>query len=1194
MAVTQAHRRNLFGGEIQMKNKKEYMIVLYTILALMINLCGRTLADKLALPIWCDSIGTFLMAYFAGPVCGAVVGFTGVIVYGTFVVQKLIYCIVGALLGAIVGYFAKKKVFETQFATMTFGMGLAVFSTIVAVTINIVMFEGKSGNVWGDHVMLLCIDNGFPRLFSYVIDQFCVEFLDKLISVEIVYLLIKLIRYKKKDDSKGLRNAGALLVAVTVIGIFSNGEMVMAKEQTTDYNSYVQIEYSKEEGLLSGEANDIEQTKDGKLWIGTYAGLFKYDGTKFKLFQDIPSVKNVNCLYVDEEGRLWTGTNDDGVTVLINEHVMNVIDREKGLLSNSVKSIVCDSNGNYYVGTTEGLSQVSLSGGVKVIRSFDKVKNVMHMSADNNGNVIVITERGKIYWIKDGKIIGSPLDIPSDTFISTACFTGDNRLLIGTADNKVMVYSMEHNILDLIHTVSIKDIEHINSFYISDNHEIFICSDTGVAVMNNDYAYKKINTNNFTSSIDNMLIDYQGNLWFSSSRLGLLEMCQSPFMELFLGIGENAVVNSTEKWQGQLFCGTDEGLVIIDEKKESKVDNEISKLLKNIRIRCIKADSKNNLWIATTGMGLYKISLKSSVEYDIKNFTESDGMPSMRFRNVCELKDGRIAVAGDYGVAVIDDDSVKEVFSEKSGLINEKSLCMLEYDDTIYIGSDGGGITKIKNDGTISNIGKKDGLSSDVILRMIYDPFSKGVYIVTSNGLCYMSEDGDIKYLENFPYSNNFDMVCSDDGTCWVMGSAGIYVAETKDLIADKKCDYPLINSKRGFCSSLVANSWICRDGDELYLCCDSGVVKVNMSQYDMSEKSYRMVFNYVEVDGVKYEINRVDTLKLSSQMEKIVFEPEVLNYSMNDPYVSIFMEGYDTKEKVCLASELEKISYSNLKPGKYVFRIAILDGEDGDVVESGSYTIEKETEMYQKWWFKLYVILIAGLVLIWITWFITRTQAQKALLKQEYELEYAKKQIKMGNETILSIARTVDAKDSNTSEHSFRVSEYAVAIARKLNYSEEKCENLRQIALLHDIGKIGIPDAILNKPGRLTDEEYEIMKSHVIKGGEILKDFTMIDNVDVGALYHHEKYDGTGYCAGLKGEDIPLDARIIGIADAFDAMTANRVYRKQLDIDVVIAELKRCSGTQFDPKLVKIMLSLIEDGTINVEKLYEKSKEDR
>ena len=209
-------------------------------------------------------------------------------------------------------------------------------------------------------------------------------------------------------------------------------------------------------------------------------------------------------------------------------------------------------------------------------------------------------------------------------------------------------------------------------------------------------------------------------------------------------------------------------------------------------------------------------------------------------------------------------------------------------------------------------------------------------------------------------------------------------------------------------------------------------------------------------------------------------------------------------------------------------------------------------------------------------------------------ELEYAKKQIRMGNETILSIARAVDAKDSNTSEHSFRVSQYSLVIAKRLGYSEEKCENLRQMALLHDIGKIGIPDAILNKPGKLTDEEYEIMKTHVIRGGEILKDFTMIDNVSVGALYHHEKYDGSGYCHGLKGEQIPLDARIIGIADAFDAMTANRVYRKQLDLDFVIEELKRCSGTQFDPKLVDILLALIDEGEIDVKRLYAESKEDR
>lgn len=1169
-----------------MKNKKEYIIIFYTIFALMINLLGRTLATKLMLPVWCDSIGTFLIAYVAGPVCGGIVGFTNNIIYGTFVEQKIIYCIIGAFLGIIVGYMAKKKVFETQFTTMTLGMDLAIFSTIVAFIINVVLYDGRCGNVWGEQVMMLCLESGFPKFVAYLVSQFCVEFLDKLLSVEIVYIVIKIVRHKRQ-------NRGLIFLAVIFISFLVKGEVVMAEEKSLDYDSYVQIEYSQEEGLLSGEANDIEQTKDGKLWIGTYAGLFKYDGTKFKLFQDVPSVKNVNCLYVDEEGRLWVGTNDDGVTIFINEHVMNVIEEENGLMSNSVKSIVCDSNGNYYIGTTDGISLVSLSSGVKVTKSFDRIKNVMKMSADHNGNVVVVTERGEIYWISDGEIVSSPLESVSDV-VAAVHFTEDGRLLIGTTDNKVLIYDMTMDSPGLIHTVTLKDIEHINSFYDTDNNEIFICSDTGVAVLQNDYTYNKLNTNNFTSSIDNMLVDYQGNLWFSSSRLGLLELYQSSFLELFSKIGENAVVNSTEKWQGLLFCGTDDGLIIVDENKNSKVDNEISELLENTRIRYLKSDSKNNLWIATAGMGVYKVSENEQGEYDIRNFTEDDGMPGMRFRNVCELADGRIAVAGDYGVAVLQDDSVKQVFTAQNGLDNEKSLCMLEYKNSYYIGSDGGGIAKIEDDKVVRIIDKKDGLSSNVILRMVYDPFSDGVFIVTSNGLCYISPNGEIKYLENFPYSNNFDMICDADGICWVMGSAGIYVAETEYLIADAKRDYTLVNSKRGFRSSLIANSWVCREGDDVYLCCDTGVVKVNMSQYDMSVKSYRMILDYVEVDGIRYEIDRVDTFKLSSQMDRIVFEPEVLNYSMNDPYVSVFMEGYDTEETVCLLSELDKVSYSKLKSGTYVFRISILDGIDGNVVESSSYTIEKEIEMYQSWWFKLYVLLIASLVLIWITWYFTRTHTQKTLLKQKYELEYAKKQIEMGNETILSIARTVDAKDSNTSEHSFRVSEYSVAIAKRLNYSDEKCENLRKMALLHDIGKIGIPDAILNKPGKLTDEEYEIMKSHVIRGGEILKDFTIIDNVSVGALYHHEKYDGTGYCHGLKGEEIPLDARIIGIADAFDAMTANRVYRKQLDIDVVIAELKRCSGTQFDPKLVEIMLSLIDDGTINVESLYEQSKEGR
>ena len=222
-----------------------------------------------------------------------------------------------------------------------------------------------------------------------------------------------------------------------------------------------------------------------------------------------------------------------------------------------------------------------------------------------------------------------------------------------------------------------------------------------------------------------------------------------------------------------------------------------------------------------------------------------------------------------------------------------------------------------------------------------------------------------------------------------------------------------------------------------------------------------------------------------------------------------------------------------------------------------------------------------------YLSWLGARLWMRRVLREQRDKLERQASQLRMVNETILTIAQAVDAKDERTSQHSRRVADYAVMIARRLGYGERQCENLRQVALLHDIGKIGIPDRVLNKPGRLTDEEYAVMKTHVTRGAAILKDFTIIDNVAEGALYHHERYDGRGYARGLKGEEIPLNARIIGIADAFDAMTSNRVYRGCLGIEYAKKEIARGRGTQFDPKLADIMLSLIEDGTIDIQKIY-------
>ena len=332
------------------------------------------------------------------------------------------------------------------------------------------------------------------------------------------------------------------------------------------------------------------------------------------------------------------------------------------------------------------------------------------------------------------------------------------------------------------------------------------------------------------------------------------------------------------------------------------------------------------------------------------------------------------------------------------------------------------------------------------------------------------------------------------------------------------------------------------------------------------------------------------DPIHIATGASRIDFFPEVINYTVNDPYVSVWLEGFEESPQVMLQSELSDISYTNLPAGDYTFHLAVLNSKGKATVAENRYEVIKEKEIYDHWWFLVYMIAVFALAIIYLTWLFFRTQVQKTLNMQKRELELAKKQVEMGNETILTIAKTVDAKDVNTSQHSFRVSEYSVLIARKLGFSEQACDELRRTALLHDIGKIGIPDNVLNKPSRLTDEEYEVMKSHVVKGAEILKNFTLFEHVEEGALYHHERYDGRGYVHGLKGEEIPLNARIIGIADAFDAMTANRVYRKKLDPEYVIGELEKGRGAQFDPKLTDILLKLIEDGTIDFRQIYETS----
>ncbi|MFZ5642080.1 MAG: HD-GYP domain-containing protein [Bacillota bacterium] len=198
-------------------------------------------------------------------------------------------------------------------------------------------------------------------------------------------------------------------------------------------------------------------------------------------------------------------------------------------------------------------------------------------------------------------------------------------------------------------------------------------------------------------------------------------------------------------------------------------------------------------------------------------------------------------------------------------------------------------------------------------------------------------------------------------------------------------------------------------------------------------------------------------------------------------------------------------------------------------------------------------------------------TQTSDATIKPEYKNEAYFK-------TITALTTVIDAKDTYTRSHSKNVARYAVVLGRGLGVSSKELINVYNGAVLHDIGKIGIPDKILNKPGNLTPDEFEVIRNHPAIGAKLLEPINFLTELQSIVVYHHERYDGSGYPHGLKGESIPYTARIVGIADTWDAMTSHRPYRQALKTEEALRELEKGSGSQFDPAMVNTFISLVKN----------------
>ncbi len=771
--------------------------------------------------------------------------------------------------------------------------------------------------------------------------------------------------------------------------------------------NYSAVLYNNTNGLPTSEANAVLQTSDGFLWIGSYAGLIRYDGCSFERMDSTTGIASIVALFEDSRGRLWIGTNDSGLAVM-ERGELRMWAEEDGLASSKVGFVAEDSSGIIYAGTTAGVTMILPDMRLQALedpRIDGAYLDCMERSAD--GKIWCLTRDGAVFALRDGAVEtyfeGEEIPVPRIAYVLPDQ-TDPALLYIGTEDGCLWHGSLTDGgkAWECVELAPLSNVIYLRQI----GDQIWICARNGIGVLDGSgfHALPELPMNN---SVSQVTADYEGNLWFSSTRQGVMKLVPNRFTDIFVRYDlPPAVVNSTCMYDGRLFIASDTGLTVLDENGpvselplsdartasgEPMEASDLLQLLNEVRIRSILRDSRGNLWISTwLSCGLLRYDGKS-----VTAFTPSDGLLSDRVRAVCEADDGAILVALTGGLNVIRGDSVVAAYGEEDGIANTESLSAAAAPNGDYIlGSNGGGVYIIGREG-VRCVGRKEGLSSGVVMRVKYDPGRELFWLVTSNSLSYMTSDYRVVTIRDFPYSNNFDLYENSKGDMWILSSNGICVVPADELAANGEIRAVHYGMANGLPCITTGNSYseLTEDG-ELYIAGSTGVAKVNINSSLENVSELKQAVPYVEADGKRIYPDGDGGFTLPSTVQKLTIFPYVFNYSLTDPRVSYQLEGFDWEAVTVTRSELGPVTYTNLSGGSYRFVMELKDamGRGGKTLSVS--VVKKKAVFEQLWFYVLLGLLLIGAVILTVRAYIRRKMRK---LEEKHREEAEKERI--GNE---------------------------------------------------------------------------------------------------------------------------------------------------------------------------------------------------
>ncbi len=946
---------------------------------------------------------------------------------------------------------------------------------------------------------------------------------------------------------------------------------------------YVTTVYNERNGLPTGEANVVYQTSDHYIWIGSYGGLVRYDGSNFRNFSQEGQIasSSIRALEEDAEGRLWVGTNDAGLFVYENGAFTRIPEARTPTFL-CIRDLSVGQECTINAASASGLAYVK-DGVLTPVDEHPLLtgQTVYSLGVDAHGRIWAALndwQCGVVDGAAVAGIITSDQVFPDGQQIYSVASDPEGRIYLGSYQNAVARVAFPEAALDpstfQVEVLSTGGVNIHNALSVTPAGDILVCGQLGFGWLTAEGQLRQFGEDAQATGLNSAIRDYEGNFWLASGNSGVIKYSVGCYdtPNAAAGIGDVAI--NTIVWQeGRYYLGLDNGLMIFDENWQP-ITNALTEMLSGIRVRQIIADAQGQVWLATyttSGTVCYRPS-----DETITCYNQDTGMADCWTRTLLLLEDGTIAAGTSNGFYLLQDGQIAAYYGSAQGLGNTTILCFAQSEDgTLYIGTDGGGLYALQ-DGVLTHHGASEGLGEGVVLRILPDGDTGGLFVSAGSSLYYWRNSQFTK-LDQFNKGPGsiFDLYLRD-GNLWLLQNSGILVAKREAMLSGEYTEAQLHSFSHGLTGSLNANTWhyLTEDG-KLFIATRSGI-----SIYGFDSVETRLpngIINDIQVDDQVYE--HPDTITVRSDTRRITIDFAMLSYNdANRNSIAYWLEGLDIEETVIDGEKNGSISYTNLPGGEYTFHMRVFDPKLNNLGHEYQVTIIKEKKLTEQplFWILLGLVIIALLTALITTITHLRNRARIRRMKErQQELQAILVQ------SLKVFARVIDAKDPYTNGHSIRVAQYARDLAQRMDLSEEEQERIYYIALLHDIGKIGIPDKILNKNGPLNDEERAVIQTHPSVGGKVLENFSALDGIADGARYHHERYDGEGYCDKLKGEEIPLVARIIGVADSYDAMSSDRCYRPALDRETIMAELQRCSGTQFDPEIVPYMLQMIEDNVV-------------